>query len=206
MRRIYLIRHCKPIIPNDGSICIGVTDLPLSESGKVCAQKLKEFFSQLEFNDIYSSTLSRAKETAEIIAGVKQDVFYENRFNEIDMGIWDGMSFDEIKEKYPEQHEERGKDLEKYIVQGGESFSMCQKRAFLALNSIVNNTKGNIVIVSHAGINRVLISWLLERNLNNFFSIPQPYGCINILTESSGNYCVEKIGLTLEEIEKGRGA
>ena len=44
-RTIYLVRHCKPKLPSDTSICIGIKDIPLSREGIKQAEKLKDIFN-----------------------------------------------------------------------------------------------------------------------------------------------------------------
>lgn len=175
---VYLVRHCKPRLPSDTSMCIGITDIPLSKEGFKQAEKLKGYFLNKNINAIYSSPLIRAKKTAEIIADNKIKVEIKNEFSELNMGKWDGMTFAEIKEKYPEEYAERGRNFEDYIVEGGESMSMCRDRVLEQLRDIVKDTTDNIIIVAHAGINRLIISELLGISIKQSFLYQREYGSI----------------------------
>ncbi|MBG0764175.1 MAG: histidine phosphatase family protein [Tissierellales bacterium] len=128
IKKIYLIRHCEPELFEKSSICLGRKDIPLSIKGFEQAKNLRKILSILNIEAIYTSPLSRALKTAEIISN--RDIRYEiiDNFTELDVGKWDGMSFDEIKEKYPKEYEERGKNLETYIIEEGESISSCKDR------------------------------------------------------------------------------
>lgn len=197
-RTIYLVRHCKPKLPSDTSICSGIRDIPLSREGIKQAEKLKRYFQHKNINEIYSSPLIRAKKTAEIIADNKLKVEIRNDFSELHMGKWDGMTFDEIKLKYPKEYIERGNDFENYIVEGGESMSMCRQRAFAQLWNIIDNSTGNIIIVAHAGVNRLILSKLSEISIKESFSLRQDYGSINILKYDGKNLSIINVGILIE--------
>ncbi|NMA66935.1 MAG: histidine phosphatase family protein [Clostridiaceae bacterium] len=198
-RIVYLVRHCKPNLPSDSSICIGITDIPLSEEGFEQAEKLKRYFSDKNIKAIYSSPLIRAKETAEIIANNKIKVEIRNDFSELNMGKWDGMTFEEIKQKYPDEYIERGNDFENYIVEGGESMSMCRDRALAQLWNIINNSTDNIIIVAHAGVNRLILSELLAVSIKESFSFRQEYGSVNILKHDGNILEVINIGVCVNK-------
>lgn len=180
-RSIYLVRHCRPRLKKGAHMCIGRTDIPLEETGRRQADNLKNYFLGLNLGHIYSSPLKRTKETAEIIAGKNINVVLKNNFAELNMGKWDGLSFDEIRQKYPEEYEERGKDLENYIVEGGESMAMCRKRAMDVLHEVINESEGNILIVTHAGVIRVIISSILHIDIKKTFDYHIEYGNISLL-------------------------
>lgn len=198
-RIVYLVRHCKPNLPSDSSICIGVTDIPLNEEGFEQAEKLKRYFSDKNIKAIYSSPLIRAKETAEIIANNKIKVEIRNDFSELNMGKWDGMTFEEIKQKYPDEYIERGNDFENYIVEGGESMSMCRDRALAQLWNIINNSTDNIIIVAHAGVNRLILSELLAVSIKESFSFRQEYGSVNILKHDGNILEIINIGVCVNK-------
>jgi len=121
------------------------------------------------------------------------------------------MSFDEIKEKYPEEFNSWVDNPLKFSPMEGESTIEVRGRAVRALEKILNqNTdtppmppliKGgqrevtsskSIAIVSHGGINRILLCELLGIPLENIFRIEQDYGCLNVV-ELWDNYPVVKL-------------
>lgn len=178
---VYLVRHCKPKLPSDTSMCIGITDIPLSEEGLEQAAKLRRYFSDKDIEAIYSSPLLRAKKTAEIIADNNIKVETRKELSEMNMGKWEGMTFADIKEKYPEEYAERGRNFENYIVEGGESMSMSRDRAFEQLSNIVKYSTDDIIIVAHAGINRLILSELSGISIKKSFSFQGKYGSISTL-------------------------
>lgn len=199
-QKIYLLRHCEPQLPAGIPICLGKKDVTLSDFGREQATDLKEFFSNIDLNSIYSSPLIRAKETAAIIANNK-DVIIKKDFSEFDIGKWDGMSFAEIKEKYPQEYKDRGENLEHYIVEGGESMAMCRDRALAELWKIINETKKDILIIAHAGVNRAIISWILGISIKESFQYKHEYGSINIIVFDGKKFTIEKIGATIQELK-----
>jgi len=179
------VRHCQPDLNRSENHCIGKMDIPLSDAGREQAKNLREYFSNKDISEIYSSNLKRAWETAEILADNKFSPIIKHNFSELDTGKWDGLSFDEIKRIYPEEYKKRGEDLENYVVEGGESMAMCRKRAITELNNTLNNSKGNVIIVTHAGVIRTILSSVLEISIKETFDCKFDYGSINLLTASN---------------------
>jgi probable phosphoglycerate mutase len=181
-RSIYLVRHGaieKPAVKT----YIGSTDLCLSQEGIYQAELLRERFSKLPIEAVYCSGLRRSIDTASKIAeGIGKEPVKRHEFNEIDMGEWEGKSFDEVKEKYPDQFEARGKDLFNYRTTGGESFRDVQKRAMRALEDIIGSTTGDIVIVAHSGVKRSIIAYLEEMSIQECFGRSQDYGSVDVIT------------------------
>ena len=104
MRTIYLIRHGKPEFPDERKYCIGRTDLSLSEEGRTQIRALGETFAGRRIEKIYTSPLKRCRESAAILQEVIDrsiPIEVVDGLAEIDMGEWDGHSFDEIREQFP---------------------------------------------------------------------------------------------------------
>jgi probable phosphoglycerate mutase len=98
---------------------------------------------------------------------------------EIDMGRWDGLGMDEVKRLFPGEFEKRGLDSVNYRPPGGESFADLRARVLPAYREIIGGNDGNIAIVSHAGVNRVILCDIMNLPLKNLFEIKQDYACIN---------------------------
>lgn len=191
MRSIYLIRHGEPELGNKKPVCIGQINLPLSDKGIEQARQLKEFFCDKEIDSVFSSSLLRCTQTAEIIS---DNIIINKDFREVNVGDWDGMSFEEIKLKYPKEYEARGRDLENYAPNHGESFNTCLQRSRVALQKSIESSEGNIVIAAHAGVNRVLLCWMMNKPLSSMFQLPQPYGCFNIIHYEHSVFNVVEVG------------
>jgi len=190
MRTIYLIRHGKPAFPGDERLCISSTDLPLAPEGKEQGERLRARFEGISLQGVYSSDLLRAKETA---AFLSTSVINLPEFREIGVGAWEGLAFREIRQRFPEEYALRGQDPIRYGIPGGELPEACRDRGLAALNRLLETTDGDIAVVAHAGINRLILCELLGRDLREFLEIPQPYGCINILHEEQGRLSVQTV-------------
>ncbi|MCB2295291.1 histidine phosphatase family protein [Clostridium algoriphilum] len=194
-RKIYLLRHGET---EYGRVkrYLGHTDCKLSEKGTNDAKQLACIFkaSEIIINKIFSSDLIRCRDTVNIAFSDREVTFLED-LREINMGYLDGLTFKEVKIKYPEVYKRRGLNIADFIPLNGESLRECQKRAIKTFNNIIENTKGNVVICSHAGFIRSLLCIYLKLELKDIFSIKQDYGCINTLICEGSNIYIESINL-----------
>lgn len=204
-RRIYLVRHGELYEEDNVHRCLGHTDVPLTKRGERQAEKTAEWFQDKNIDRIYSSPLLRCVKTAEIIkkqkktSGQDVEITTLEALRELDAGKWENLSFEEIREKYPEEYEARGRELGYYAPPDGESFYQAGIRFGKCLEEIRKEVKGNILIVAHAGVMRGYLSGLLGISPNDVFAIPQPYTGITILRETGMGLKPEKIGLKLPE-------
>lgn len=193
-RRIYLVRHGALHILQEKKTYIGQLDVELSEKGIKQAKGLALTFKDMVFTEIYCSNLTRTKTTADIIAqnhNIKPTVIKD--LNEIDLGVWEGLSFDEVKNNYPKEFDKRGKNIITYCTPAGESFLECSNRVIKAFNKIISNTQGDLLIVAHAGVNRMILCTILKIPLEELFTIPQEYGSYNVILEKEEKLSVEEI-------------
>ncbi|BAF58870.1 MAG: alpha-ribazole phosphatase [Pelotomaculum sp.] len=180
-RRIYLVRHGE--VAGGGSRrFIGQIDLPLSEAGRKQAACLRDALARAELNGIFCSDLDRSVTTA-LIIGEKHNLkpVPKKELREISLGAWEGLTFEEVRRKYPGEFEKRGACIVHYRPPWGESFARCAARVIPALKEIVSSVEGNILIVGHAGVNRIILCLALGAPLENLFRIKQDYGCLNVL-------------------------
>jgi probable phosphoglycerate mutase len=181
MTTIYLLRH-GALADNSRDCFIGQIDLPLAAEGIRQAQALARALHDKSIGMIYCSDLLRSKQTADILADeINAPIEARRDLREISLGNWEGMSRSEVKSSFPAQYAARGNDIENYRIPGGESFADCRLRALATWEEILNCGSERIVIVCHAGINRLLLCHLLEMPIANMFRIGQNYGCVNII-------------------------
>lgn len=191
-RYIYLVRHGKLVTANQERRYIGQIDIPLSEEGVHQARLLQTELARQELAAVFCSDLMRSIDTAKIITeklNIKLTIRRELR--EISMGDWEGKTFREIAQAYPAEYAKRGENIVSYRIHGAESFAECQSRILAAFTGIINVTQENILIVGHAGINRLLLCHLLGMPMENLFHISQDYGCMNIIVYDSGQYRIK---------------
>lgn len=190
MRTVYLIRHGEPAFPGGQKICLGVTDLPLSRQGRLQAAVLSAYLPGLGAGNIFSSPLKRARETAEMI-GPSEAV---PGLRELDMGLWDGIPFSEIREHFPVLYAQRGEDPFHTCVPGGEAPAQAVRRMHRCVDSVLSRSDGDIVLVSHRGVIR---SYLCGQNIlaeMDCFRQDIPYTGVTKLILNKGVLTPEYIG------------
>ena len=193
-RVVYLIRHGKIQQEDDQRRYVGQIDLPLTPEGIKQAQSLQKRFERADIGTVYGSDLSRSIRTAKIAVGSRSiPVVVRKDLREVSMGEWENCTFGDIARRFPEEFKARGGDIVSYRVPGGESFADCHERVVAALEEIVSSSSGNIVIVGHAGVNRLLLCHMLGMPLANIFRIAQDYGCLNVIQCGSTGYQVKLI-------------
>lgn len=195
---IYLLRHATPERFDGAKRYIGRTDLSLSPAGREQAQRLQQYFSRKPLTGIYCSDLKRSEQTAQVISqGHCLQVSVIPLIREIDMGAWEGLTFDEVRKRDPRGFEQRGQDLANYRPPAGESFQDLQNRVIKAFEQIVQNAEDAIVIMGHAGVNRVLLCHLLQIPLNHLFRIGQDYAAMNVIHKLGAEYRIRALNVSL---------
>jgi len=102
--RLYLARHGETDW-NAAQRFQGWSDIPLNEVGRKQAAALADRLSVQYFDVVYCSDLQRAIETAKMIVKLsdcKPNLHSDPRLREVHFGDWEGLTYDAIKEKYPE--------------------------------------------------------------------------------------------------------
>jgi len=132
---------------------------------------------------VYCSNLSRAIQSAEVIAqpfGLQPIEVADLR--ERSFGIWEGMSFSEIREQYPKEFASWAQDPLAYSPVGGETTLAVRDRAIKVVSEIVKRHAGEeIAVVAHGGVNRIILCHILGMPLENVFRIEQDYAALNII-------------------------
>ena len=159
---------------------MGATDAPLDNTGLLQARYWQAVFSDFPLDIVCSSRLQRCDRTARRIAGNKS-IVNTGALNEIHMGEWDGKTFEEIKAHYPEEFIKRGESLSAYRPPGGESFHDLSDRVLPFFNELLTGKKEKILIVTHAGVIRVILCHILNLPLKDLFQIKPAYGELFIL-------------------------
>ena len=169
-------------MPDDEKRYIGQIDLPLSEEGVRQAALLRARLDSEDISSIYCSDLTRTRQTSEIIAAGRDiEIIERPGLREINLGEWEGRTFAEIEQSFPEAFRARGEDIKNYRIAGGESFAECNTRVIAAFGDIISSSSGHIVICGHAGVNRLILCHVLGIPIRYLFGIKQDYGCINII-------------------------
>lgn len=150
--RLYLIRHGQSAGNAEGRFG-GHGATPLSALGMKQAEMTAKALVKENITAIYSSDLLRAVKTAEYLADLAQlDINATPAFRERHVGVLEGLTFDESKERYPDDYYALVKRNVNHVIKNGESYRQLLKRATTELWNIVReNEGGRITIFSHTG-------------------------------------------------------
>lgn len=160
MQTIYLIRHAKTKANTRGILC-GRTESELLDSLDNIKQEISCKLDSLKNPLIISSPSERAQQTASIF---DKKIIVNKGFREFDFGDFDGKTFEYIKQYHKEEFEKLLKDGNVYQYPNGENLDIFFHRVSKTYEATLLEYKNykEIVIVSHAGVMQVLLSYLLS--------------------------------------------
>jgi len=180
--RLYLVRHGQ-VEGYQEKRYNGQTNVPLTELGKAQSERIKALLADTALDAVYSSDLDRSCHCARLIAASHGlAVVAEEALREINFGNWEGRTWVELQEAYPDDWQQRLQDLTNYQVPGGESLQDAADRILPALRRILEkHPNGDVALVAHGGVNRIVLLDAIGAALERAFSIEQDYGCLNII-------------------------
>jgi len=154
---------------------MGWSDEDLDESGYIQARSLASRLADLSISRIYTSPLKRAYNTASVLAaphGLEPELLDD--LKEIQIGDWQGLHRDEIKQRWPELWRDWRVDPSILTLPNGESLNDVRERIVNAFNRIVSSSEGNqVIIVSHGAAIKAFVAYILgvSNKIYNSFDI-----------------------------------
>lgn len=160
--KLYLIRHGQTDWNREGKIQ-GRTDIPLNQTGLEQADCLAEALKGRPVAAVYSSSLSRAWQTAEAVARRQLlPVIPAAGLREVDFGLWEGLTWREIDKRYHEDFVIWDQSPAEHAPTGGESGNECRARTRTAVEQILAEVQGDAAIVAHGAILVFVAEYLLR--------------------------------------------
>lgn len=189
---LILIRHGETEW-NKLGLCQGISDINLSEFGKMQASFLAESLKDSRIDFIYSSNLKRAYETANFIAeNHKLKVEVEDGFREMDQGDFEGLPFERIRLTHSELLKSWRQDPANFRLPNGETLQEVQDRAYNALRNIyVNHSGKTVLIVSHNFTIITLLCKFQGESLKDFHKYKIKETSKHIIKFKDDSYIVE---------------
>ncbi len=160
--KIFLIRHGETEW-NSQKRMQGHLNSDLSKVGRNQIKALGEWMKKVSFDHIYSSDSMRAELTAKSITNYTEHLLkYDIRIREKNLGVFEGLTSDEAKGKYPEMFKLFKNAGKNYVIENGESTQQLLDRSLEFIEDIrVRHSGQSVVIVTHGGVVRVLLKHIL---------------------------------------------
>jgi broad specificity phosphatase PhoE len=179
--KLFLVRHGETEWAKSKKV-LGRRDIGLSEAGRAQADQAAERLAQVDVAEILASPLLRAVETAERIAAHhKIEVARDPRLTDLQAGKWEGKSYDAVLAD--EEYQKFLRDPRSHSIPGGEPLDAIRDRVVASIEQALedNELGSNIVVVTHAGVVRVLLAHYLGMSLANYHRLRVGSGSISIL-------------------------
>jgi len=152
--KLFLIRHGQTDWNLKEKIQ-GSCDIELNDTGVKQAEELgnKILEENYKFSKIYSSSQKRAIKTAEILSEITNvDYISIDGLEEMNLGEWEGLSWSEIKEKYPVEYEEWFIKRRYTKTPNGESYQDMLERVLTSIHKIIDENCNEVIIVTHSAV------------------------------------------------------
>lgn len=181
--RVYLMRHGE--VANGGEKRYnGHIDVDITERGVEQMRRLADrLASGTALKALYCSDLIRSRRGAQIISertGVPASALRSLR--ERSVGKWEGLTAEEILQRFPEEYSAWRGDLLHYRPPEGECLLDVRNRVYPEYLRLVRLHPGQeIAMLLHGGVNRIILAESLGLDLNNLFRIDQSFGGLNII-------------------------
>jgi probable phosphoglycerate mutase len=181
--RLLLVRHGATSATAEDRFS-GSTAAELSEEGRWQAARLGERLSGHDLTAVYSSPLSRALETARIVAGhCDLEPVVRDGLREIGHGHWEGMKREDVERQFAGEYAAWEADPFTFAPAGGESGVAVLARALPVIREIVTAHSGSqVVVVSHKATLRLVLSSLLGFDARGYRDrLEQSPACLNVI-------------------------
>lgn len=193
--RVIVIRHGETEWNKTGK-WQGHEDSPLTDNGLEQAHAAAKQLQRYPVNAIYSSDLGRAMQTARIIATPHNlEVQSDSRIRERRLGIFQGLTLQEMKQRYPVETKRHQSEDSTYSLPGGESKQQQFDRCVCCFNELAeNHPQQTIAIVTHGGVVNCLFKYVMGLPLEK----PRNYilfnTAINIFSYTDGEWGLHTFG------------
>jgi probable phosphoglycerate mutase len=181
--RLLLVRHGATAATEEDRFS-GSTDAGLSEQGRWQAARLGDRLSTQNIAAVYSSPLSRALDTARIIAGhCRLEPVARDGLREIGHGHWEGLKREDVERQFGSEYAAWEADPFTFAPAGGESGLAVLARALPAIREIATAHPGRqVLVVSHKATLRLVLSSLLAFDPRGYRDrLDQAPACLNVV-------------------------
>lgn len=187
MTKLILVRHALTN-DNQNSRLSGHIDSVLSEEGKKQTKKLTRYLSNIHIDKIYTTTSTRTKDTVYELSKLNSiNIIEKESLKEINFGDFEGMTFDEIKSKFPKEFQKMINEGYNYKYPNGESLIMTYGRVAEEIDEIILDNKDKTVLIcSHGGTIRNIITHLISKSYEYHWNFKIDNASVSILEIENG--------------------
>ena len=177
----------------------GRADVPLNETGlaqaDATARKIAERWHP---EAVYSSPLSRALKTAQPIAQpFDLRVQTHPGLADIDYGEWQGLTPDEVKERWPDLHHTWYHAPQNARIPDGETLQDLRNRGMAMVNELAaKHARQTVVLVGHTVINRIILLGILGLGNDRFWKLKQDTCAVNVFDAEDGDFTLVSLNDT----------
>lgn len=170
----------------------GQLDPPLSQEGRLQAGLLGARLAGRSFVAAYTSDLKRAAETAAAIGRLtRTEPEPLEGLREIFLGEWEGLTSEQIAERYPEAWSRWVEEPDWDVVPGGEGAALFEARVASALDEIFSrHSHGDILVVTHGGVIQIALHRVVGRPSRGLFPFKIQNASISILERRDGRMVI----------------
>ncbi|XP_070558322.1 6-phosphofructo-2-kinase/fructose-2,6-bisphosphatase-like isoform X2 [Ptychodera flava] len=199
-RTIYLTRHGESELNLKGRIG---GDSDLSERGKQYANALAKYMEVENLPDlkVWTSQLKRTSQTADGIIG-SAPIEQWKALNEIDAGVCDEMTYEEIQDKFPEEFALRDQNKYHYRYPKGESYQDLVARLEPVIMEL--ERQKNVLVICHQGVMRCLLAYFLDKGPDELPYLKCPLHTVLKLTPVAYGCRVESVSLNIDAVDTHR--
>jgi broad specificity phosphatase PhoE len=184
LERLILVRHGETT--GQSSIrYYGATDVPLSDEGREQVRRAGERIAGERFEIVYSSSLSRAVESARILAPA-HPIQLEADFREVHFGRWEGLTREEIAALDPELFPVWQRDLSRFDYPDGERRADFRARIARGLERLRAADASSALVVAHKGVVRTLLELISGETLAG--PVPELGGVVRVVRDGDGRW------------------
>lgn len=197
MLDLILIRHGETDWNKEGR-CQGFSDIPLNNEGVRQAEALALSLRGRGLKAVYSSPLKRAYDTALRIARYHElDVVTEDGLKELNQGLIEGLTQEEISRKFAGLLESWRSDAGSVAMPEGESLEDLRRRAWSSVERIIGeNPNGEVAVVGHNLTNLVIICNAFGVRLSDFRKFRQDMNAVSIIRCVDGKFSLQLLNDT----------
>ena len=190
MKTIILIRHGQSET-NVAKVFTGQLNANLTETGRAQARLMAQYVDKYDIEKLYVSSLQRAVDTAQAIIERKNcPMELRDDLQEINSGMWQGLTFEQIAEKFPDTHMAWKTDFDHATPDGGETVRELYDRVTTFFKKVLQSKEKTICLVCHATPIRIMESYILGKPAQEIPWVPN--ASVTVYTYDGNFQCVER--------------